>query len=48
MLESQMLELHRRKLKNQLRLAAFVLKSNLLDFVEDERLHFDRVEAESL
>lgn len=35
-LESQMFELHRRQLEDELRLPAFVLKSNLLNLAQDE------------
>ena len=46
-LKSQMLQFHRRKLQNQLRLSAFVLVTNFLNFVHDEGFHIDRVEAKT-
>ena len=46
-MEPEMLQLHRRKLEDQLGLPTLVLESNLLDLVKDEGLHLGRMEAEA-
>ena len=44
-IESEVLQLHRRKLKDKLCLPRFFLVLYLVDLTQDERLHFDRVKT---